>query len=86
VKRDGGSLRVTIEDLGLLPMPVRLAVTRKDGKMESIEVPVDVWLKGAKTTVVSVKDASTVTKIEIDPGHTFPDVDWKNQVWVPPAR
>jgi hypothetical protein len=86
VKRDGGTLRVTIEDRGLVPMPVWLTVTRNDGKTENSQIGVEVWLKGARTTEVRVKNAATVARIEIDPGHAFPDVDWKNQTWTPPAK
>ena len=45
------------------------------------DVPVDVWLGGAKRTTVRVAKEPAVKSIEIDPGHDFPDVDRDNQRW-----
>ena len=81
VRTDGDSIAITIEDRGLAPMPVRLAVTRAGGAVERIELPVDVWLKGARTAVARVAKAPAVTRVEIDPEQAFPDVDRTNQVW-----
>jgi aminopeptidase N len=76
-----GKLNVTIEDHGLAPMPVRLAITRTDGTVERREVPVDVWLTGARTTSLSIDSAATVESIEIDPEKVFPDIDRSNNAW-----
>jgi aminopeptidase N len=75
----GDSTAITIEDRGLAPMPVRLAVTLADGSVRRIEVPVDVWLSGARRHVVRV--AGTVAKVEIDPEAMFPDLNRANQIW-----
>jgi aminopeptidase N len=82
VTPDGAGLRVTIEDKGLAPMPVRLAITRTTGATEQQIIPVDVWLKGARRTSILVPDAATITAIEIDPSQTFPDIDRSNNRWV----
>jgi hypothetical protein len=76
-----GKLNVTIEDHGLAPMPVRLAIRRTDGTVERREVPVDVWLTGARTTSLSIDSAATVESIEIDPEKVFPDIDRSNNAW-----
>jgi Peptidase family M1 domain len=81
VRRAGAALEVTIEDRGLAPMPVMLAVTRANGRVERVEVPVDVWLAGARRYVVRVPRGSEVTRLEIDPEALFPDVDRANQSW-----
>ncbi|HEX6533590.1 MAG TPA: M1 family metallopeptidase [Gemmatimonadaceae bacterium] len=81
VREEGDSVAITIEDRGLAPMPVRLAVTRADGAVERREVPVEVWLRGARTTVVRVPRAPEVTRVEIDPEGAFPDVNRSNQLW-----
>jgi hypothetical protein len=80
----GGKLIVTIEDRGLAPMPVRLAITRTDGRVERQVIPVDVWLAGARQYAVTLDGASSVTAIEIDPEHAFPDVDRTNNSWKKP--
>ncbi|HEY7395133.1 MAG TPA: hypothetical protein VH559_09820, partial [Gemmatimonadaceae bacterium] len=73
--------KVTIEDRGLAMMPVRLAITRTDGRVERQVVPVDVWLAGARRHVVTLTRASSVVSIEIDPEMVFPDVDRGNNRW-----
>ena len=77
----GGKLAVTIEDRGLAPMPVRLAITR-GGRVERREIPVDVWLSGARRYTLMLDDPATVTAIEIDPENAFPDTDRSNNRWV----
>jgi hypothetical protein len=81
VQMVNGKLDVTIEDRGLAPMPVRLAITRRDGKVERREIPVDVWLTGAKRYSLTLDAPETVTSIEIDPELAFPDIDRSNNKW-----
>jgi aminopeptidase N len=77
----GDSVEIGIENRGRAPMPVPIVVTRADGRADSLTVPVDVWLGGAKRTTVRVAREPAVKSIEIDPGHDFPDVDRDNQRW-----
>jgi len=77
----GDSVEIGIENRGRAPMPVPLVITRADGRADSLTVPVDVWLGGAKRTTVRVAREPTVKSIEIDPGREFPDVDRDNQRW-----
>lgn len=81
VRFDGDSVRITIEDRGMAPMPVRLAITRGTS-VERVEVPVTVWLGGARRAVVSIAAAPGVSMIEIDPEQVFPDADRSNNSWV----
>jgi hypothetical protein len=80
----GDKLVVTIEDKGLAPMPVRLAVTRDNGSVERQVIPVSVWLAGAKQTSVSLSSPATIKSVEIDPENAFPDVDRSNNRWTKP--
>ncbi len=77
----GDGLDVVVEDRGLAPMPARVAVTRADGAVEWLEVPVEIWLGGARRHTLRVANAATVTKVEIDPAQLFADVDRTNQTW-----
>ena len=62
-------------------MPVRLALTRSDGRVERVELPVTAWLGGARRQVVRVAARPLVAKVEIDPEGLFPDMNRKNQLW-----
>jgi len=84
VKRDGGVTSITIEDRGLAPMPVALAITRANGKVERINVSVGVWLAGARTYVVRVPATPEIVRVEIDPDGLFPDINRANGLWVKP--
>ena len=80
---DGDSVAITIEDRGLAPMPVLLAVTRSDRSVQRITVPVDIWLHGARRHVVRVAGHPDVVRVAIDPDGEFPDVNRDNQRWTP---
>lgn len=81
-----GSAEITIEDRGLAPMPVELAITRADGSVERRTIPVDVWLTGARRYVARVAAKPAIVKVEIDPSGLFPDIDRTNQLWQAPNR
>lgn len=83
VTTEGDSTAIEIEDLGLAPMPVRLEITRADGSTERHEVPVDVWLDGARSTTLRVPAEPAVTRVVIDPEEAFPDIDRSNQSLAP---
>jgi hypothetical protein len=81
VDNEGTVLRVTIEDRGTAPMPVKLTVTRTTGATEEMVIPVDDFLKGLRRTTALIASAATVKSIEIDPKRTFPDADRSNNRW-----
>jgi hypothetical protein len=71
---------VTVEDIGLTPMPVLLRATYADGSTQDKTVPVDQWLEGKRLITVEMP-AGEVTKVEIDPDQYMMDVDRSNNVW-----
>jgi hypothetical protein len=81
VQTAGDSTTITVDDRGLATMPVRLAVTRSDGSVQHVELPVERWLGGARRATVRVAASPAVTKVEIDPDALFPDVNRQNQLW-----
>jgi hypothetical protein len=81
VETQGDSTAITIEDRGLAPMPVRLAITRTGGDVQRLDLPVTVWLGGARRHIVHVASSPAVVKVVIDPDAQFPDMDRGNQVW-----
>ncbi len=82
VEETDDGTRIVIEDLGWVPMPVRLTITLADGETIEEELPVETWLGGASTATIIVPTGSAVTMVEIDASHGFPDVDRDNNVWV----
>ncbi|MFL5517335.1 MAG: M1 family peptidase, partial [Gemmatimonadales bacterium] len=77
----GDSLEVVVSNRGKAMMPIHLAVTRTDGKTDSLNVPVSVWFDGTKRTAVKVAKEPTIKVIELDPARDFPDVDRSNGTW-----
>jgi hypothetical protein len=81
VTRSGDSLDIVIENRGKAPMPVHLVVTRNDGAVQQIMLPVYLWLGGERRKTVRIAREPGVKNIEIDPKRDFPDVDRSNQAW-----
>lgn len=78
----GGETVVTVADLEFVPMPTLLRIETADGRTIEREVPVTHWLTGAVSAEVRVPyDAGEIVRIELDPGHLFPDVNRENNVW-----
>lgn len=80
VRSNGDEVVVTVDDLGLTPMPVPVSVTYRDGRTESQIVPVDVWLSGDRTATLTFPSGN-VAHVEIDPDEYLPDVDRTNNIW-----
>jgi aminopeptidase N len=87
VTATGDRTDVRVEDLGKVPMPVRLTVTLTDGETLEREIPVDVWLRGrtSATTTLNV-NKSEIETIQIDAAHHFPDVNRSNNTWTAPEQ
>jgi hypothetical protein len=82
VEESGDGTRIVVEDLGWVPMPVRLTITRAGGEVLDEEIPVETWLAGATKAAAIVPAGAPVTKVEIDSSHAFPDIDRDNNVWI----
>jgi hypothetical protein len=78
-----GGVRVTVRDVGDVPMPATVTVTSGDAGRTAVEIPVEAWLRGAREVTVSVPVFGAVTRVEIDADQLFPDVDRRNNVWTP---
>ena len=82
VVEDGDSMVITVEDRGLVPMPVNLSVTRADGTVLHISIPVEEWLTGRRTITGRVARSPEVIRVQIDAENAFPDLNRGNQGWV----
>jgi hypothetical protein len=77
----GDSVAIVVENRGKAPMPMGLAVTRIDGRVERLTLPVELWLQGERRRTVRVAREPAVRTVEIDPEKELPDLDRSNQVW-----
>jgi len=77
----GDSVAITIADRGLAPMPVFLAVTRQDSTVQRLELPVGIWLSGARRAVLHVAREPSIVRVEIDPNSVFPELSPENLIW-----
>jgi hypothetical protein len=81
VTTSGDSLEVVIENRGRAPMPVLLAVTRANGRVDRLTIPAEVWFAGERRHAIRIAREPMVKTIEIDTQKEFPDLDRSNQVW-----
>lgn len=81
---------VTLERVGLMPMPIDVTVTYTDGKTEDFYIPLQMMRGEKPTTATVVKDwawamptytlntSKTVQSVEIDPSQMMADVNRDN--------
>ncbi|NRT15874.1 hypothetical protein HNP99_002234 [Flavobacterium sp. 28A] len=71
---------ITIENFEKMPMPVILDVKTKSGKVDRVQLPVEIW---QRNTSWSFKHDSTeeIESITLDPEHVLPDNNEANNVW-----
>jgi hypothetical protein len=81
VRTTAGDVEIDVEDRGSAYMPTRLAITRAGGAVEQVELPVDVWLGGARRHTLRLRGSPAVTKVEIDPGRRFAYVSRDQHRW-----
>lgn len=80
----GVRLQVRIVNREKAVMPVILRVTFADGRIGELRLPVEIWY-GGNAYVLTVDMPSRVTRLELDPDQTLPDVNRGNNAWTAPA-
>ncbi|MAL18986.1 MAG: peptidase [Balneola sp.] len=81
-EQSGSEATITIEDFGNVVMPVDLTITFEDGNSMSTRVGVEDWMRGKRMTSTTIEAPSTITKIEIDADHYYPDTNRQNNIWM----
>ncbi|MBS1620827.1 MAG: M1 family peptidase, partial [Bacteroidetes bacterium] len=71
---------ITIENLEKLPMPVTVLVKEANGKEHKIELPVEIWQRGAQWRF-SVPTTSEIKEVILDPDNKLPDWNRSNNSW-----
>ncbi|WOT06996.1 M1 family metallopeptidase [Shewanella youngdeokensis] len=78
VKEDKNYYVLEFSNLGGLPMPILLQLTYKDGTVESLNIPAEIWRRNAKSVNKLIVSDKTLTQVEIDPHWQTADVDLNN--------
>lgn len=78
-KASKGAL-ITIENLEKMPMPVTVKVKENNGKQYIIDLPVEIWQRGALWTF-SVPSTTEIKEVIIDPENKLPDFNRENNEW-----
>jgi hypothetical protein len=71
---------ITIENLEKMPMPVTVLIKEANGKEQTINLPVEVWQRGAQWTF-QVQTTSEIKEIILDPEKKLPDWNRDNNQW-----
>jgi hypothetical protein len=80
-KPTGGAI-VTIEDRSLAVFPATVRIRTRNGMDFVHEIPVSHWLAGNTSYEIDIAStAGAVSRIEIDPAGSAPDVDRSNNIW-----
>lgn len=78
-KPENGS-EITIESIDKMPMPVTVLVKEANGKEHRINLPVEVWQRGAVWNF-SLPTTSEVKEVILDPDKKLPDFNRDNNTW-----
>jgi hypothetical protein len=77
-----GSVRVTVRDVGEVPVPAVVVVTTASGAAARAEIPIEAWLAArSRTATVDVPVDGAPVRVEVDPEKLFPDVSRGNNTW-----
>lgn len=71
---------ITIANLDQMAMPVPLSVTESNGKVHTLQLPVEIWQRGGEWTFV-LDSESTLKSVVIDPERRLPDMNPRNNTW-----
>ncbi|MFZ9160722.1 MAG: M1 family metallopeptidase, partial [Aquirufa sp.] len=73
---------ITIENLDKMAMPAVVEVELSSGEKERFTFPVEIWQRGS-TWTFRTSTKLPIKAVVIDPDHSFPDMDSKNNTWKP---
>ncbi len=71
---------ITIENLEKMPMPVTVLIKEANGQEHRINLPVEVWQRGAEWTF-GVPTTSEIKEVILDPDKKLPDWNRDNNDW-----
>lgn len=72
--------KITVENIGQLPMPTTIQITYEDQKTETIQLPIEVWKRNTEWTFY-VPSTKKISEVRLDPQGKIPDMNLNNNVW-----
>jgi hypothetical protein len=72
--------QITLENLEKMPMPVTLLVKEANSKEYKIDLPVEIWQRGAQYTL-TLPTTSEIKEVTLDPDKKLPDWNRDNNKW-----
>ncbi len=79
-EKPASGAEITVESLEKMPMPVTVLVKETNGKEHKINLPVEVWQRGAEWKF-SVPSTSEIKEVILDPDKQLPDWNRDNNNW-----
>lgn len=79
-EKPANGAQVTIENKEKMPMPVTVFIKEANGKEYKLNLPVEIWQRGAEWTF-TVPTTSEIKEVILDPDNQLPDWDRKNNSW-----
>jgi len=77
IKKITNSNQIVIENIGGLPMPVKVLCLYADGSKDTFSRPVSVWQHGGKAVLIQADSTKTIQKVVLG-ASDVPDVDEAN--------
>jgi hypothetical protein len=71
---------VTLENMEKMPMPVTVLIKEANGKEHKVNLPVEIWQRGAEWTF-GVPTTSEIKEVILDPDKKLPDWNRDNNKW-----
>jgi hypothetical protein len=81
VSNGGRTVRIVVEDLGEIPLPVFVNIELEGGTLVTAEAGHDEWED--RRLVLEVDLPAPIVRAVIDPDEMYPDVDRMNNSWTP---
>ncbi|RQO33113.1 peptidase M1 [Chryseobacterium sp. KBW03] len=75
-------VQITIENIGQLPMPTTVQIKFKDGTVQTMKIPVEVWKRNTEWTF-KVDSKKEIDEVKLDPNSVVPDINIENNSKTP---
>lgn len=70
--------KITLENIGGVPMPVTLKIFYANGQSEILRYPAQIWMKNNTTFLAKITSDQQVIAVSADPQKELPDIDREN--------